>query len=87
MRIVCHKHTVRILANPSPEESWLLNIPITHVTVRDIPPPSGREVIAVIKTYNPQPPEAVHEDDEVETKVVRRGRRPRVRATEGAETK
>lgn len=70
------------------------NVALTHVTVKDTPPPGGREVIGIFRTFVPDyaPNKATLLEEEVEeveaeTKVVRRGRRPRVRVNEGAETK
>lgn len=75
-----------------------MSYPITHVTVKDNPPP--RQVISVGRIYPlyQEEPETVFrtvervEEDEksledAEVKVVRRGRRPKPAATEGAETK
>lgn len=67
------------------------NCIVSHTVVRNAPLQSEPNVIAMFKTFNPnhvpEPVEEEGEDEVVETKVVRRGRRPRVRSTEGAETK
>lgn len=69
----------------------------THFTVKDCPPPHSTEVVGslygiapVFKTFVPDyaPNAEGDEEEEVETKVVKpRGRRPRQKATEQAETK
>lgn len=69
--------------------------PVTHVTVKDNPPPQQqRMVIGVYRDISPRREDDVEDDlvrleegEETETKVVapRRGRRPK--ANEAAETK
>jgi hypothetical protein len=72
----------------------------THVVVQETPPPDFGPVVVghlygiepVFKTFIPDyaPNAEVEEGDdeeEVETKVVRRGRRPKPKANELAETK
>lgn len=64
-----------------------LQVPVFRVV--DMPFPEER---TVVRTYVPKPdptPEAAQAalDDEPETKVVVRGRRPSPKATQGAETK
>jgi len=63
--------------------------PVTHFVVKDSAPPGG-ETVVVGRLYELRPPAPeVREDveEEREAKVVRRGRRPKVRACEEAETK
>jgi hypothetical protein len=74
-----------------------MTITHTHVVVKDAPPPQSTQVVGrlyaiapVFKTFTPDyapNAEDVDEEEEVETKVVRRGRRPRPKANELAETK
>jgi len=45
------------------------------------------DVVAVGRYYDLTPQPEVEEDESVEVKVVRRGRRPSPKSTEGAETK
>jgi hypothetical protein len=70
----------------------------THVVVKEGPPPAPEPYVVghlygiapVFKTFIPDyAPNAEDEEDEeeVETKVVRRGRRPKPKANELAETK
>lgn len=76
-----------------------MTIPVTHLTVRDTPPPNQTMVVGRMYSITPEPlfktfiPDYANiddddEDDDTETKVVhgRRGRRP-AKANEAAETK
>lgn len=74
---------------------------VTHVVVRDTPPPSHVMTVGhlypvgqqtVFKTVAPvftsdEEDVDAKDVDEAETKVVRKGRRPQPPATEGVETK
>lgn len=74
---------------------------VTHVRVVDTPPPSGLQVIGrmypigpefktTVPSYAPNFVDLDDEeevDDETETKVMRRGRRPLPKANEDVETK
>jgi len=62
-----------------------VSYPVTRITVKDTPPPMS--VVAVGRYYDLTPQPEVEEEDSTEVKVVRRGRRPAPKSTEGAETK
>lgn len=73
-----------------------MSYPITRITVRDTPPPNQTITIGHMYAIAPQPEpvfstvvrlDEEDEQDETEVKVVRRGRRPVIRANEAAETK
>lgn len=80
-----------------------MTIPVTHLIVRDTPPPNQTQVIGRIYPINPEPvfktyipdyapniddDDEYDDDEDTETKVVR-GRRGRrpAKANEAAETK